>query len=57
MSIASDAIKDNKKILLLAFGLLAVSVVGLILTKEGMVVRENNFIQTPKTNTYLLLIS
>ena len=52
MSIASDAIKDNKKILLLAFGLLAVSVVGLILTKEGMVMPEDNFVQTPKTDTY-----
>ncbi len=52
MSIASDAIKDNKKILLLAFGLLAVSVVGLILTREGMVMPEDNFVQTPKTTTY-----
>jgi cyclophilin family peptidyl-prolyl cis-trans isomerase len=52
MSIASDAIKDNKKILLLAFGLLAVSVIGLILTKEGMVMPGDNFVQTPKTTTY-----
>ena len=52
MSIASDAIKDNKKILLLAFGLLAVSVLGLILTREGVVMPEDSFVQTPKTNTY-----
>jgi cyclophilin family peptidyl-prolyl cis-trans isomerase len=52
MSVAGDAIKDNKKILLLAFGLLAVSVVGLILTREGMVMPEDNFAQTSKTTTY-----
>jgi cyclophilin family peptidyl-prolyl cis-trans isomerase len=52
MSVAGDAIKDNKKILLLAFGLLAVSVIGLILTREGMVMPEDNLVQTPKTDTY-----
>jgi cyclophilin family peptidyl-prolyl cis-trans isomerase len=52
MSIAGDAIKDNKKILLLAFGLLAVAVIGLILTREGMVMPEDSLVQTPKTNTY-----
>jgi cyclophilin family peptidyl-prolyl cis-trans isomerase len=52
MSVAGDAIKDNKKILLLAFGLLAVSVVGLILTREGMVMPEDTLVQTPKTTTY-----
>lgn len=45
MSIATDAIKDNKKILLLAFGLLAVSVVGLILTNKGITMPEENLIQ------------
>jgi cyclophilin family peptidyl-prolyl cis-trans isomerase len=52
MSIAGDAIKDNKKILLLAFGLLAVAVIGLILTREGMVMPEDSLVQTSKTNTY-----
>jgi cyclophilin family peptidyl-prolyl cis-trans isomerase len=52
MSIAGDAIKDNKKILLLAFGLLAVAVIGLILTREGMVMPEDSLVQTPKTTTY-----
>lgn len=52
MSVASDAIKDNKKILLLAFGLLAVSIIGLILTREGMVMPEDNLVQTPKADTY-----
>jgi hypothetical protein len=51
MSIASDAVKDNKKILLLAFGLLAVSVIGLILTREGMVMPDDNLVQTSKTTT------
>ena len=36
MSIASDAIKDNKKVLFLAFGLLAVSAAGLFMTKTGI---------------------
>lgn len=45
MSIATDAIKDNKKILLLAFGLLAVSVVGLILTNKGITMPEENLLQ------------
>lgn len=52
MSIATDAIKDNKKILLLAFGLLAVSVVGLILTNKGITMPEENLLQnnnTPKS--------
>jgi cyclophilin family peptidyl-prolyl cis-trans isomerase len=52
MSIAGDAIKDNKKILLLAFGLLAVAVIGLILTREEMIMPEDSLVQTPKTNTY-----
>jgi cyclophilin family peptidyl-prolyl cis-trans isomerase len=52
MSVAGDAIKDNKKILLLAFGLLAVSIIGLILTREGMVMPEDSLVQTPKTDTY-----
>lgn len=48
MSVASDAVKDNKKILLLAFGLLAVAVVGLILTREGAIMPEDStLIQTP----------
>jgi cyclophilin family peptidyl-prolyl cis-trans isomerase len=52
MSVASDAIKDNKKILLLAFGLLAVAVVGLILTREGAIMQDNStLIQTPQQQT------
>jgi len=50
MSIATDALKENKKILLLAFGLLAVSVVGLILTREGVVMPEENIIQEPSSS-------
>jgi cyclophilin family peptidyl-prolyl cis-trans isomerase len=46
MSVATDAIKDNKKILLLAVGLLAVSIVGLILTREGMMMPDENLVQT-----------
>lgn len=52
MSVAGDALKDNKKILLLAFGLLAVSVIGLILTDKGVTMPEENLVQnnnTPKT--------
>ena len=52
MSVATDAIKDNKKILLLALGLLAVSIIGLILTKQGMIMPDDNLIQTPKTSTF-----
>lgn len=59
MSIASDAVKDNKKILLLAFGLLAVAVVGLTLTREGITMPDDNSslvpdqtITTPQAETY-----
>jgi len=52
MSVAGDAIKDNKKILLLAFGLLTVAVIGLILTREGIIMPSDNFVQTPTTTTY-----
>ncbi len=52
MSVASDAIKDNKKILLLAFGLLAVSVFGLILTKEGMLLNSNTIMPINNKKTY-----
>lgn len=52
MSIASDAIKDNKKVLLLALGLLVVSVFGLILTKEGMIVTTDDLAQNPTSKTY-----
>jgi cyclophilin family peptidyl-prolyl cis-trans isomerase len=45
MSVATDAVKDNKKILLLAFGLLAVSVVGLIFTREGITMSDDKFAQ------------
>ncbi|MHC1716652.1 MAG: peptidylprolyl isomerase [Candidatus Dojkabacteria bacterium] len=36
MSAVGDAVKDNKKILLLVVGLLVVSVVGLYMTRNGM---------------------
>ncbi len=52
MSVAGDAIKDNKKILLLALGLLVVSIFGLILTNKGVTMPEENLVQnntTPKT--------
>ncbi len=52
MSIASDAIKDNKKVLLLALGLLVVSVFGLILTKEGMIVTTDDLAQNSTSKTY-----
>lgn len=59
MSIASDAVKDNKKVLLLSLGLLVVSVFGLILTKEGMIMPQNSIsindtdtsVNEPKTYT------
>jgi len=38
MSTVSDNIKDNKKILLLAFGLLVVSLIGVILMKQGTII-------------------
>lgn len=50
MSVASDAIKDNKKVLLLAFGLLAVSVFGLILTSEGMIIQSDNLVKSPSSS-------
>lgn len=50
MSVASDAVKDNKKILLLTFGLLAVSVVGLILTRQGAIMPDDNLIQNQNNN-------
>jgi cyclophilin family peptidyl-prolyl cis-trans isomerase len=52
MSVAGDAIKDNKKILLLSFGLLAVAILGLILTDKGITMPKENLVQnnnTPKT--------
>jgi len=52
MSIVGDAIKDNKKILLLSFGLLAVAILGLILTDKGITMPEENLVQNnnaPKT--------
>lgn len=48
MSVASDAIKDNKKVLLLALGLLTVSMLGLLLTKQGLIMPEENIVNTPK---------
>jgi cyclophilin family peptidyl-prolyl cis-trans isomerase len=41
MSTVADGIKDNKKILLLAFGLLAVSVIGVILMGQGAMTQTN----------------
>lgn len=52
MSVASDAIKDNKKILLLSLALLVVAIVGLTLTDKGVTMPEENLVQnnnTPKT--------
>lgn len=42
MSSAKDILKDNKKILLLAFGLLAACVIGLTLTKNGGLLSTNS---------------
>jgi cyclophilin family peptidyl-prolyl cis-trans isomerase len=52
MSAASDALKENKKILLLAFGLLAVSVIGLILTDKGITMPEESIVQNNSSKTY-----
>jgi len=49
MSVAGDAIKDNKKILLLSFGLLAVAILGLILTDKGITMPEENLVQNNNT--------
>jgi cyclophilin family peptidyl-prolyl cis-trans isomerase len=52
MGVAGDAIKDNKKILLLSFGLLGVAILGLILTDKGITMPEENLVQNnnaPKT--------
>jgi cyclophilin family peptidyl-prolyl cis-trans isomerase len=51
MSVVGDSLKDNKKILLLAFGLLAVAILGLILTDKGITMPEESLVQnkTPKT--------
>ncbi len=46
MSTLGDSLKESKKIILLAFGLLAVSVFGLILTKNGM---NNSTNTSPQT--------
>lgn len=51
MSIATDAIKDNKKILLLSLGLLVVSIFGLILTKEGMIMSDDNITNLDSNTT------
>jgi cyclophilin family peptidyl-prolyl cis-trans isomerase len=52
MGVASDAIKDNKKILLLALGLLVVSVIGLILTNKGVTMPEEDFVKNDNPKTY-----
>jgi cyclophilin family peptidyl-prolyl cis-trans isomerase len=52
MSIAGDIIKDNKKILLLSVGLLVVAVIGLILTKEGTIMPDEDLVQTPQASPY-----
>ncbi|MDD3475094.1 MAG: peptidylprolyl isomerase, partial [Candidatus Dojkabacteria bacterium] len=49
MSVAGDAVKDNKKILLLSFGLLAVAILGLILTDKGITMPEENLVQNNNT--------
>ncbi len=51
MSVVGDSLKDNKKILLLAFGLLTVAILGLTLTNKGITMPEENLVQnkTPKT--------
>lgn len=51
MSALADSLKESKKIILLAFGLLAVSVFGLILTKQGMNSTNIAPIQQRKTYT------
>jgi cyclophilin family peptidyl-prolyl cis-trans isomerase len=52
MSVVGDALKDNKKILLLSLALLVVAIVGLTLTNKGVAMPEENLVQnnnTPKT--------
>ncbi len=53
MSAITDGIKDNKKVLLLAFGLLVVSIFGLFLTNQSSFMQNTNL--TPNntsTKTY-----
>jgi cyclophilin family peptidyl-prolyl cis-trans isomerase len=50
MSAVSDGIKDNKKVLLLALGLLVVSVLGLFLTNQSSFM-NNTDLTTNKTST------
>jgi cyclophilin family peptidyl-prolyl cis-trans isomerase len=53
MSTVADGLKDNKKILLLAFGLLAVSVIGVILMGRGTMSPTNTGLpnRTGETDT------
>ena len=50
MSAVGDGIKDNKKILLLAFGLLAVSIVGVILMGQGTMTPTNTGLPQASNN-------
>ena len=52
MSMASDAVKDNKKILLLALGLLVVAIIGLNLTNKGITMPEESIVQNNTSKTY-----
>jgi cyclophilin family peptidyl-prolyl cis-trans isomerase len=52
MSVVGDSLKDNKKILLLAFGLLAVAILGLILTDKGITMPEESIVQNNSSKTY-----
>jgi cyclophilin family peptidyl-prolyl cis-trans isomerase len=52
MSVVGDSLKDNKKILLLAFGLLTVAILGLTLTNKGITMPEENLVQNNISKTY-----
>jgi len=52
MSVASDAVKDNKKILLLSLALLLVAIVGLTLTNKGVTMPEESLVQNYPPKTY-----
>jgi cyclophilin family peptidyl-prolyl cis-trans isomerase len=52
MSVASDAVKDNKQILLLSLALLVVSILGLTLARNGMVIPQDNLISDSSNKTY-----
>ncbi len=52
MSIAGDAVKDNKKILLLSLTLLVVAILGLILTDKGITMPEESLVQNYAPKSY-----